>query len=954
MGGVDGGVCPELLVSPEDKRSYRMIALGNGLVALLVHDPEIGELLVEQRCTQKQEGESSAESRGTQQRPKRQRAGGGFGMGCCASAPKTSDEESQSMGSEDDEEDDYSDEEGDSGDEEGPKTKSAAAALTVGVGSFADPPHVQGLAHFLEHMLFMGSERYTDENEAEEYLSAHGGYSNAYTDVEHTTFYFELEPGPGVLDGALDRWSAFFSCPLIKEECLGREIDAVNSEFQGVEQNDTCRQQQLLSHDAKPGHPCCNFLWGNAKSLKSATRDDLMSFWKQHYNASVSKLVILGGESLDELEAMAHKYFDELRPRDTAGSTSYSAGGRGPPNITGLTSKPRDKPPPFPPPPPAPTQAATESIATAGSGDGASVSPNPFATESMGELLLTLPVADAHTLSLVWPLPPLRPYYQYATDDYISHILGHEGEGSLTSQLKKKGWINELMCGVEREDGLQCNSMFSLMVVELSLTEDGLKHYHDVISAVYQYLALMRAEPGPQKWVYDELKAVREMRFRFHQEISADEYVQSLAADMLTYAQEHTLSGGFLYKEWDAGLVVALLGYMMPWNMRAILASHTDEHTARVEAAAAAAERAAKQAAKEQKKANSKSASPSASTSARAGGGKEPWFGVSFARERFADDKMAAWAAGAAPDDSACIVVGLHLVPPNHFIATEFSLLPPTVKIEGSAVDAPLDRPTRIPLDDDAGGVLSVWHKADSIFRTPRATMSFRFATAGFRGSVLAAVFSALFVELIRDGFNETVYMAEQAGINIELRLTDCSLELYASGFSHKLLTCANAYLGYIRGYTISSERFKYLLEDYIRMCKNQNISPEVHATYLRLHILQRELASTCAQRLEFARNEAECNAESIQRWMKEHLIPDPVTATRKVAATAFIMGNIGVDETSSFGAAAAAAFGVSTEGADQKFHPENRVVKLKRLTLIQVSTVATVGQPIGAVLVVF
>ena len=334
----------------------------------------------------------------------------------------------------------------------------------------------------------------------------------------------------------------------------------------------------------------------------------------------------------------------------------------------------------------------------------------------------------------------------------------------------------------------------------------------------------------------------------------------------------------------------------------------------------------------------------------RAVGGKEPWFGVSFARERFAVDKMAAWAAGAAPEDSTCVVVGLHLVPPNQFIATEFSLLPATVSVEGSAVDAPLDRPTRLKLHDDASGVLSVWHKADNVFRTPRATISFRFATEGLRGSVVAAVFSALFVELIRDGFNETVYMAEQAGINIELRLTDCSLELYANGFSHKLLTCANAYLDYVRAYTISPERFKYLLEDYIRMCKNQNISPEVHATYLRLQILQREVASTCAQRLEFARNEVECNAESLQRWMKEHLIPDPAAATRKAAATAFIMGNIGVEETSTFGIAAAAAFGVSTEGADQKFHPENRVVKLKRLTLIQVSGVSPVRQSVDAV----
>jgi hypothetical protein len=147
----------------------------------------------------------------------------------------------------------------------------------------------------------------------------------------------------------------------------------------------------------------------------------------------------------------------------------------------------------------------------------------------------------------------------------------------------------------------------------------------------------------------------------------------------------------------------------------------------------------------------------------------------------------------------------------------------------------------------------------------------------------------------------------------------------------------------------VAQERFKYLLEDYIRMCKNQNISPDVHATYLRLHILQRELSSTCSQRLEFARNEAECNPESLQRWIKEHVIPDPVAAKRKAVATAFIMGNIGVEETSRFGIAAAASFGMSADGADEKFHPENRIVKLKRLTLIQVSTVIVNNPPVGS-----
>ena len=59
----------------------------------------------------------------------------------------------------------------------------AAAALAVGVGSFCDPVDVQGLSHYLEHMLFMGSEKYPDENEYDSFLARHGGSSNAFTEM---------------------------------------------------------------------------------------------------------------------------------------------------------------------------------------------------------------------------------------------------------------------------------------------------------------------------------------------------------------------------------------------------------------------------------------------------------------------------------------------------------------------------------------------------------------------------------------------------------------------------------------------------------------------------------------------------------------------------------------------------------------------------------------------------
>jgi len=68
----------------------------------------------------------------------------------------------------------------------------AAACIDVGVGSLSDPPELNGLAHFLEHMLFMGTEKYPEENSYAEYLSDNGGRFNAYTALENTNYYFDV------------------------------------------------------------------------------------------------------------------------------------------------------------------------------------------------------------------------------------------------------------------------------------------------------------------------------------------------------------------------------------------------------------------------------------------------------------------------------------------------------------------------------------------------------------------------------------------------------------------------------------------------------------------------------------------------------------------------------------------------------------------------------------------
>jgi len=93
-------------------------------------------------------------------------------------------------------------------------TDKSSAAMSVGVGSWSDPPDCPGLAHFLEHMLFMGTEKYPGENDYTQYLASYGGSDNAFTSSEETNYFFDVSSP--YFEGALDRFAQFFVKPLFK------------------------------------------------------------------------------------------------------------------------------------------------------------------------------------------------------------------------------------------------------------------------------------------------------------------------------------------------------------------------------------------------------------------------------------------------------------------------------------------------------------------------------------------------------------------------------------------------------------------------------------------------------------------------------------------------------------------------------------------------------------------
>ena len=71
-----------------------------------------------------------------------------------------------------------------------PTTDKASAALDVHVGHMSDPWELPGLAHFLEHMLFLGTEKYPDENEYNQFLSQHGNYTVIFVMSRFQRFLF--------------------------------------------------------------------------------------------------------------------------------------------------------------------------------------------------------------------------------------------------------------------------------------------------------------------------------------------------------------------------------------------------------------------------------------------------------------------------------------------------------------------------------------------------------------------------------------------------------------------------------------------------------------------------------------------------------------------------------------------------------------------------------------------
>ena len=393
------------------------------------------------------------------------------------------------------------------------ETTTSAIVVNVHAGSSQEPDEWPGLAHLLEHMLFLGSDKYPGADDFDSFLSEHGGSSNAWTSNTDTLFYLTIPNAH--YENALERISRFFIAPKMDPDFLERERHAVDSEFQIYRQQDGRRFHLIDQATGNPKHPANRFSIGNLDTLQDhnglSLREALLKFHDQWYFGSNISVTIISDASLDEMEQLAQKHFSPVR------------------SVKNPPARPK--------------------------------LPALYSSQEQGVRIDSVSLQQMRNLSLEFYLPPDPDAIYSKPLLYIAHLLGHEAKGSLASTLKKKGWIQDLVA--YHED----NTLDAGLTVEMSLTKEGFEHIEDITGQIFAYIQLIKNH-GVTREHFDELQQEYDLAFRFLEQGSPENTAIALASGMALYPPEELIQSRFLYRKFSPDKIQKYLTLMTPENLR--------------------------------------------------------------------------------------------------------------------------------------------------------------------------------------------------------------------------------------------------------------------------------------------------------------------------------------------------------------------------------------------------
>ena len=400
-----------------------------------------------------------------------------------------------------------------------PDLQNSAASLSVPIGSMHNPDSQLGLAHYLEHMLFLGSEKYPVINEYSKFMSQNGGYTNAYTAQDATVYGFEVNDS--VFGEALDRLGDVMHAPLLDEKYADKERHTVNAENETYVDNDMRKLYALQRYSLNPEHPMARFSTGDLTTLVdkpgSVLQQELELFFKQHYSANTMKVALTSPRSIENMQKIAVKYLTQI-PNN---------------NVT--------KP----------------------------VIMTPLLTDKQLALEVQMkPTAELKLLQVNFLVPSVKDEYMYQPGGYISRLLGSDHKGGLSDYLQKLGLAESVSAGFYGAHSDQ----YSQFSMTFKLTNKGLTQQDTVIASLFAYINLIK-EQGINQLQYSEQKKSLDNYFQFLPKQASFNNVMSLAANMQNYPLQDLLAYSYRLDGFNPTFITQLMGYLTPENSRLFVVS---------------------------------------------------------------------------------------------------------------------------------------------------------------------------------------------------------------------------------------------------------------------------------------------------------------------------------------------------------------------------------------------
>jgi predicted Zn-dependent peptidase len=197
-----------------------------------------------------------------------------------------------------------------------PHMASVSLGIWVGIGSRHEPAPVNGISHFIEHLLFKGTKE-RSAREISQAVEGIGGYLNAFTSEEHTCIYAKARHDH--LTGLLGVLADMFLHSTFDPVEIGKEREVIKEELAMCLDEPHQHVQELLNEAMWPGQPLGRSITGTVKTLDALSRDDLVIYQRKNYVAGATVIAAAGrlrhAQLLSAVKPYARHFAAKARPQ---------------------------------------------------------------------------------------------------------------------------------------------------------------------------------------------------------------------------------------------------------------------------------------------------------------------------------------------------------------------------------------------------------------------------------------------------------------------------------------------------------------------------------------------------------------------------------------------------------------------------------------------------------------